>query len=133
MKSPLVGYGAPLPSQDLGLSADASVGTHGQMWTLLVSQGIPGAALFLGFWLAMFFATWRVRTPALWLNAAILILMVQLPYYNVLPVQMQTLAVVIVVAKTQMLPKKSRQRTPRPVSPFLAESPPGVPELAGQR
>jgi O-antigen ligase len=130
MKSPLLGYGAPLPSQDLGLSADASVGTHGQMWTLLVSQGFPGAVLFVAFWVTMFFATWRVRTPALWLNAAILIMLVQLPYYNVLPVQMQTVAVVIVCAKTQMLPRASRKRLPKPVSPFLAESPPGVPELA---
>ena len=103
------------------------------MWTLLVSQGIPGAVLFVAFWAAMFFATWRVRTPALWLNAAILIFLVQLPYYNVLPVQMQSLAVVIVCANTQVLPRASRARVAKPVSPFLAEPAPGVPELAVPR
>ena len=100
------------------------------MGTVWSAPTVLGTWLFVAFWVTMFCATWRVRTPALWLNAAILIMLVQLPYYNVLPVQMQTVAVVIVCAKTQMLPRASRKRLPKPVSPFLAESPPGVPELA---
>jgi hypothetical protein len=80
----------------------------------------------------MFFATWRVRTPALWLNAAILIMIIQLPYYNVLPVQMHVVGVVIVIAKTQMLPRRTRKRQQRPVSPFLRPMD-GQRELAGVR
>jgi hypothetical protein len=116
-KAPLLGYGAPLPSADLGLSADASVGTHGQMWTLLVSQGYPGAGLFVLFLLVEMVATWRVRTPALWLHAAILVMLVQLPYYNVLPVQLQLIVVIAVCARREV-PKRQRDKRKRAVQDF---------------
>lgn len=40
---PLTGFGTPLPSQEQG---GPSVGTHGQLWLMLFTQGYPGAVVF---------------------------------------------------------------------------------------
>jgi len=94
LESPVLGHGATLPSSDAG----PSVGTHGQLWTLVVSQGFPGMALFVGFFLVMFLITWRVSLWGLWPHAVLLVALSQLAIYNMLPVQIHTLAVVIVLA-----------------------------------
>ncbi|GAB3701526.1 O-antigen ligase domain-containing protein [Corynebacterium nasicanis] len=49
--SPVVGYGSPRPAEEPWLP---SLGTQGQLWTVLYSHGVVGAALFLGFLLGAF-------------------------------------------------------------------------------
>ncbi|MDP9184529.1 MAG: O-antigen ligase family protein, partial [Actinomycetota bacterium] len=49
--SPVFGYGAPVL-----IEGNLSAGTHGQLWTIVVSQGIPGLLFFTG-WLL--WALWR--------------------------------------------------------------------------
>lgn len=88
LESPVLGHGAPLPSDDPALSAGASVGTHGQLWTLLVSQGVPGLLLLLGFFLTTLLLTARVSRRALWAHATLVVVVFQLPFYNVLPMQL---------------------------------------------
>jgi polysaccharide biosynthesis protein PslJ len=44
-ESPFLGYGAPVL-----IEGNLSAGTHGQLWTILVSQGVPGVLFFVG-WL----------------------------------------------------------------------------------
>jgi O-antigen ligase len=83
--SPLFGYGAPVESA-VADSNDVSVGTHGQVWTLLVSQGIPGAILYIGFFAVMLTLTWKLQGWALWPWAAIVVSLAQMPFYNALPV-----------------------------------------------
>jgi polysaccharide biosynthesis protein PslJ len=83
--SPLFGYGAPVESA-LADSNDVSVGTHGQVWTLLVSQGIPGATLYIAFFVVMLALTWKLQGWALWPWAAIVVSLAQMPFYNALPV-----------------------------------------------
>ena len=51
--SPLLGFGAPISNPQPFRPA---IGTHGAFWTALFSQGIPGAVLYMGFWITM---TWR--------------------------------------------------------------------------
>jgi len=86
--SPVLGHGAPVL-----VSGNLSAGTHGQLWTILVSQGIPGLALFVG-WLG--WAWWKASRPLppgspgdrwvrLWCEVAIFIAIVQLPFYDLLP------------------------------------------------
>jgi len=87
MESPLVGYGAPQSSEGLADSNDVAIGTHGQIWTLLVSQGFVGAALFV---LALICFVWFARplrgsSPAVWLHAVGLVALVQLAFYEVVP------------------------------------------------
>jgi polysaccharide biosynthesis protein PslJ len=86
--SPAFGHGAPVL-----VEGNLSAGTHGQLWTILVSQGFPGLALFVG-WLA--WAWWKASRPLprghpgdrqirLWCEVAIFTAFVQMPYYDLLP------------------------------------------------
>lgn len=85
-QSPVLGYGAPISSEGLDDSNDVSIGTHGQFWTLLVSQGYPGALLFLAFVVGQLVRTWSVPDAMLWLHAVPVVLLAQLPVYDPLPV-----------------------------------------------
>ncbi len=86
--SPVLGYGAPVL-----VEGNLSAGTHGQLWTIVVSQGLPGLLFFTG-WLV--WAWWRAkrRLPAghpgdpvlrFWCEVTIFIALVQMPYYDLLP------------------------------------------------
>jgi O-antigen ligase len=86
--SPILGYGAPVL-----VEGNLSAGTHGQLWTIVVSQGVPGLLFFTG-WLV--WAWWRAkrRLPSghpgdrvlrFWCEVTIFIALVQMPYYDLLP------------------------------------------------
>jgi len=55
-ESPLLGFGAPEANPDPFRPA---IGTHGMFWTALFSHGIPGAALYVVFWVGMAVRTGR--------------------------------------------------------------------------
>jgi len=80
--SPLIGFGAPRPSED---STNPSAGTQGQLWMVLFSHGVPGLIFFLGWYL---WAVWRSRaTPSrtrLWTHVTLLIGTLVLPIYGML-------------------------------------------------
>ena len=94
--SPLLGYGAPLANPDPNRPA---IGTHGNFWTALFSQGIPGAILYTGFWAVMTFKTGRrIRNQEqLLLHLAVASSLPTMFYYDhlpaALPVMMMCLAV----------------------------------------
>jgi len=86
--SPVLGYGAPVL-----IEGNLSAGTHGQLWTILVSQGVPGLLAFAG-WLL--WALWRAsrRLPPghpgdpvvrFWCEVTIFVALIQMPYYDLLP------------------------------------------------
>ena len=86
--SPVLGYGAPVL-----IEGNLSAGTHGQLWTILVSQGLPGLLAFTA-WLL--WALWRAsrRLPPghpgdpvvrFWCEVTIFVALVQMPYYDLLP------------------------------------------------
>jgi O-antigen ligase len=87
-ESPIFGHGAPVL-----VEGNLSAGTHGQLWTVLVSQGIPGVVFFVG-WLAWaWWASSRRLPPGhpgnrqvrLWCEVAVFTAIVQMPYYDLLP------------------------------------------------
>ena len=85
LDSPLLGFGAPRPSERNPNSPP--VGTHGQFWLVLYSHGIPGMVLFVGWLVYAFWQAQRRRSPLhLWMSVVLLIALVQLPYYGMLPV-----------------------------------------------
>jgi hypothetical protein len=100
-KSPLLGYGAPRPSQrNPNLPP---VGTQGQFWLVFYSHGIP--ATF--FWLCFFFyALWRTRkavsNTGLWCHMVVLMAIVQMPFYGLIPTQMHIVAVAVALAFREM-------------------------------
>ena len=86
--SPLLGYGAPVLIQ-----GNLSAGTHGQLWTIVVSQGVPGL-LFFTAWLVWALYRAAKRLPRghpgdtvvrFWCEVAIFVALVQMPYYDLLP------------------------------------------------
>jgi O-antigen ligase len=88
-KSPIVGYGAPVDVAE----GDLSAGTHGQLWTVLVSQGFPGLFFFTAF---LLWALWKASRPLppghpgdrharFWCEIAIFTAIIQMPYYDLLP------------------------------------------------
>ena len=54
--SPILGFGAPIANPNPNRPA---IGTHGQFWTALFSQGIPGAIFYVSFVIGMTVRTGR--------------------------------------------------------------------------
>lgn len=107
MESPLFGYGAPRPSPFPWLP---SLGTQGQIWTVLYSHGFVGAALFLGcFLLAMVTAWKRLDTAGSVLGGVVLATLVESPFYG-----MNTGIMVSMVAMALLLRSDTALSTPGP-------------------
>lgn len=81
LDSPLFGYGAPRPSDVEGVP---SVGTQGQVWTVMFSHGFPALIFFLA-WLGWtFLATLQTRDPLrIALTSVLLVILVEAAYYGV--------------------------------------------------
>ena len=92
--SPLVGYGGPI--EDPEKPDRAPVGTHGQIWMVTFSHGIPAAIAFVGFLVYAMVATRRgpPRSIAFAANVTFLIALVQLPIYTFFPAQISLLCIV---------------------------------------
>lgn len=96
-ESPLLGFGAPLANvENPNLPA---VGTHGNFWTALFSQGIPGAIFYTGFWVTMTIKTGRrIRNQEqLLLHLAIASSLPTMFYYDHLPAALPIMMMCIAV------------------------------------
>jgi hypothetical protein len=93
--SPWLGHGAPKPYS--GYASRPPVGTQGQLWSLLIFHGIPGTALFLGFF-GVAFRHSRGPRWGPWTRAAIVAMAVQLPVYGMMGGQAAILAVAVAAA-----------------------------------
>jgi O-antigen ligase len=113
--SPLLGYGAPRPSEDISGSTP-SVGTQGQLWMVLFSHGFPGLALFLGWYVWVLWRSAKAPTGAqLWLHVIVLIAIVQLPFYGMLPTGLPVFMVAAAVVMRELVePDPQRRRAMAP-------------------
>ena len=82
LASPILGYGAPRPSER---ADQPSVGTQGHVWMVMFSHGFVGLGLFLG-WMVLIFVKTIRRTDIAGLvsNTLILVSLVEVFYYGVL-------------------------------------------------
>jgi hypothetical protein len=96
-QSPVFGHGGPRES---AVNPNApQIGTHGQFYLVLFSHGLPGALLFLGWWLWAFLASWRGATgPPLWAHVVLLIGMLEFFYYNMIPAQLSLMMLAAALA-----------------------------------
>jgi hypothetical protein len=86
LESPWLGFGSPRPSAENPNLP--SVGTQGQLWLVLFSHGIPGALLYVAWFALAFWTTRRGGSRArFWVHVSLLILLLQLPWYGMLPSQ----------------------------------------------
>jgi polysaccharide biosynthesis protein PslJ len=105
-ESPLLGYGSPLPSSDK--PTGPQVGTQGQLWMVLVSQGIPGLILFMGWFLFQFWRLrWTVTDVGFWCHTLILIALIQAPFYDWLGAPLVVIMVAIALANRDLIPSSS--------------------------
>ncbi|GIJ10218.1 hypothetical protein Van01_34320 [Micromonospora andamanensis] len=79
--SPWLGYGAPMEVDTV--SADAPIGTQGQLWMVLFSHGVPALLCFLAWFVAAALICARGRSAAgQWLSVVPVICLVQVPFYG---------------------------------------------------
>ena len=98
-QSPWLGHGEPQPVSGAVLAGTPAIGTQGQLWTVLYSNGYPATVFFLGFFIAVFWQTRRARgVGGLWLHAVVVIALAQIAVYGYLPVELQVMMVVAALA-----------------------------------
>lgn len=91
-QSPIFGHGEP--TQVTGQGQQPPIGTQGQLWTVLYSNGIPAAIFFIGFFASVLWQTRRARGMAgLWLHTVPLVALPQIVVYGWLPVELQVVMV----------------------------------------
>jgi polysaccharide biosynthesis protein PslJ len=114
-RSPVLGFGAPVSLNVLNPAAPPgpSIGTHGTLWTILISNGIP-ALVFFGLWMlyALFKTGRRITGEGgrdaeahFWCHVVIFTAVIQLPYYELLP---WGLPIVMIAAATAMRERRAR-------------------------
>jgi O-antigen ligase len=108
-ESPIFGFGSPRKT-----AADRSaLGSHGQMYFLLFSHGVPGLLLFLA-WFG--YAFWRLQGSrslvTFWASLAILATVVEMPFHNLLPNEIPFVMAAMALAWREAGPL--RPRRPRP-------------------
>ncbi|MGK5672994.1 O-antigen ligase family protein [Micromonospora sp. URMC 106] len=115
-ESPWLGYGAPVNVDTV--TAQAPIGTQGQLWMVLFSHGVPALLCFLAWFLAAALICARATSAAgQWLSVVPVICLVQIPFYGMAN---QNLAVAFfAVAFSMALTEREtavRFRRPRPVA-----------------
>nr|WP_233512455.1 O-antigen ligase family protein [Micromonospora deserti] len=79
--SPWLGYGAPVNVDTV--SAEAPIGTQGQLWMVLFSHGVPALLCFLAWFVAAAVICARAVSPAgQWLAVVPVVCLVQIPFYG---------------------------------------------------
>lgn len=97
LERPLLGYGGTRESAETPNAPD--IGTHGQVYLVIFSQGIPGLAFFLGWWLWVLWSSHRAATgPPLWCHVTLLIGVLEFFYYDMMPTQLHLMMVVAAAA-----------------------------------
>jgi polysaccharide biosynthesis protein PslJ len=126
-QSPVFGHGEPQPVA--GQSRLPAIGTQGQLWTVLYSNGFPAAIFFVGFFTAVLWQTRRARGMAgLWLHTVPLVALPQIVVYGWLPVELQ-----VVMAAAALAYRYSWRPAgqPGPGAPGSARVDASVPPLGG--
>jgi len=96
-QSPIFGHGEPTPVTGRGNLPP--IGTQGQLWMVLYSNGVPATIFFLGFFAAVLWQTRRARGMAgLWLHTVPLVALPQIVVYGWLPVELQVVMVAAALA-----------------------------------
>jgi hypothetical protein len=125
-RSPILGFGAPVSLSVINPSAPPgpSVGTHGTIWTILISNGVPALLFFAAWFFYLFFHTFRRipyggdRDPEahFWCHVVILTAIVQFPYYELLPWGLPIAMICGAIALREMrgLPRQVRRSGARP-------------------
>jgi O-antigen ligase len=102
VQSPWLGFGGPLPPPPGRILPD--IGTQGQFWIVLISNGIPAEVLFMGWFL---YALWKSRGRGskvrFWANVTLFMFVIQVWVYEFLPVELHLLMIAAALAWRETL------------------------------
>ena len=128
-ESPWLGFGAPVDVDTV--SADAPIGTQGQLWMVLFSHGVPALVCFLGwFVVALVFCLRAPSAAGQWLGVVPLICLVQVPFYGMANQNLAVafFAICFAMALVEQERAASSGPVPHSLPGFPAAAPgPGVP------
>jgi O-antigen ligase len=124
LQQPLIGYGGPQQSTATTKSSNykhPDVGTQGQVWTVLVSHGIPATFFFFGYF---FYFVWRTRRARshleLWCHIVVVVALFQSPFYGLLAAQLHIVFIAIGLASREAAdpdpPPVQVKARPRPLA-----------------
>jgi len=138
--SPLLGWGTVRPSngnsQSITRAKTANckacgappIGTHGQFWLVLFSQGFVGATLFTMFFVSIL---WRLRSDqswvGIWTSVVLLLTLMEMFIYNQIPATLHFVAAALAV--WWRFDQERRDTAGRAGGPPLTASLPGPPAL----
>lgn len=110
LDSPIFGYGAPRPAEAPWLP---SLGTQGQLWTVLYSHGFIGAALFLGFFVAAaVIVLRRSDLPGAVLGGVVLATLVETLFYGMMTgIMVSMVAVALALRPDTIISSSNRPGT----------------------
>ena len=129
--SPILGWGNPIDPETVGLPhRPVSLGTQGQLWGALVSQGYPGF-VFFSVWFVFLVLKTGKRIPAtggrdptarLWAHVSLLAAVLQLPVYDLYPWGIPVVMVAAAIALREARPafvtvREDVAMAPRAVAP----------------
>jgi hypothetical protein len=128
--SPIIGWGAPRNGQgtDASIAAGSSqscsscgapdIGTHGLLYLIVFSHGIPAVALFCGFFATMWWRFRRYRQPFVVATGLLIALVFpEMTYYSLLSMPLYLVLAVIAVAWRQTRPDVTGQLPMPPLTP----------------
>jgi polysaccharide biosynthesis protein PslJ len=122
-QSPIFGHGEPQPVTGQ-MAGTPPIGTQGQLWMILYSNGYVATALFFLFYLTVLWQTRHARgTAGLWLQAVPIIALAHTIVYGWLPVEIQVVMVIAALAY-----RRSQHATA--LEPASAPSAPPIKPLA---
>ncbi|MFC0509380.1 O-antigen ligase family protein [Micromonospora costi] len=113
--SPWLGYGAPVNTDTV--TAQAPVGTQGQLWMVLFSHGVPALLCFLAWFVAAALRCRRANSAAgQWLAVVPVVCLVQIPFYGMASptLSIAFFAIAIAVALTEREAAAGRTRPAPP-------------------
>jgi xanthosine utilization system XapX-like protein len=120
LDSPLFGYGGPRESQDTPNAP--AIGTHGHIYLVVFSHGLPGLVFFLAWWLWALWVTAKGATgPPLWIHVVLVIGALEFFYYDMIPTQLHLMAVLAALAWRE---QEAAARPAPARQDGLAETPP---------
>lgn len=110
LKSPVLGYGAPRPNEDIGIN----LGTQGAVWMYLFSYGFVGLALFLTFMVGALVSTSRQggNTTGLLLHSTLVGALVGSFFYGFDFTQWLVIVVTVAVLARGFEPERAVRRPP---------------------
>jgi polysaccharide biosynthesis protein PslJ len=108
-RSPVLGFGAP--SASIVSVSGPQLGTQGELWTLLYSQGIPGATFFV---VALAGFAWSTRKPAdaagMWMHVVPIMALSVLSVYRMEGTELALVMMAAALALRDRPARRSRQQ-----------------------